>query len=62
MVLMSSTPSFRWYALVCAGMWWHASFSVTDLEAIDKIAVTNIHANDIFSPVTTFQVPNLDLD
>ena len=29
MVLMSSTPSFRWYALVCAGMWWHASFSVT---------------------------------
>ena len=32
------------------------------LETIDKIAVTNNHANDIFSPVTTFQVPNLDLD
>ena len=32
MVLMSSTPSFRWYALVCAGMWWHASFSVTAVK------------------------------
>ena len=31
---MSSTPSFRWYALVCAGMWWHASFSVTGLNMI----------------------------
>ena len=32
------------------------------LETIDKIAVTNNHANNIFLPVTTFQVPNLDLD
>ena len=34
MVFMSSTPSFRWYVLVCAGVWWHASFSVTAFIAV----------------------------